>query len=82
MPVAGTAATRSFRRATVGTEHCITVQAPHGLCPTTQSAHVERCYAEARATLGLPPDTAMFGHILLTPRIRIPFADAPQLSRF
>jgi enamine deaminase RidA (YjgF/YER057c/UK114 family) len=66
MPVAGTAATRSFRGTTGGTEHFITVQAPPGLGLAAQIAHVEQGYAEARATLGLAADSAVFRRILLS----------------
>jgi len=66
MPVATSAATRSFRGATGGTEHFITVQAPPGLDLAAQITHVERGYAEARATLGLSPDSAVFRRIFLS----------------
>jgi enamine deaminase RidA (YjgF/YER057c/UK114 family) len=73
MPVAGTTATRSFRGMTGGTEHFITVQAPPGLGLAEQIGHVERRYAEARATLGLSADSAVFRRIFLS--------DAPNQAR-
>lgn len=66
MPVAGTAATRSFRGTTGGTEHFITVQAQAGPSLAAQIAHVEHRYAEARAALGLAADSAVFRRIFLS----------------
>jgi len=66
MPVVGTAATRSFRGPTGGTEHFITVQAAAGLGLAAQIKHVEHRYAEARTALGLSADSAVFRRIFLS----------------
>ncbi len=72
MPVADTIAATSFRGSFGGTEHFITVQAPAGLSLTRQIDHVKRCYAEARAALGVPQESAVFRRIYLS--------DAPNQS--
>ncbi len=66
MPVADTVAATSFRGAVGGTEHFITVQAPADLSLAGQIDHVQRNYAEARAALGVPPESAVFRRIYLS----------------
>jgi enamine deaminase RidA (YjgF/YER057c/UK114 family) len=64
MPVAG--ATNSFRGTMGGAEHFIMVQAPAGAGLEAQIAHVEDRYAEARAALGLSPESAVFRRVYLS----------------
>ena len=59
-------ATRSFRGATGGAEHFITVEAPAGDGLAEQLDQVERRYAEALDSIGLAPDTAVFRRIYLS----------------
>jgi enamine deaminase RidA (YjgF/YER057c/UK114 family) len=59
-------ATRSFRGATGGAEHYITVEALPGYGLAEQIHQVERRYAEAVDSLGLAPDTAVFRRIYLS----------------
>ncbi len=66
MQIAETVAARSFRGATGGSEHYIVIQAPGGLSFADQIAHVERHYAEAQASLGLAPATAIFRRLYLS----------------
>ena len=64
MPVAGT--TRSFRGSLGGAEHFIAIQAPATHDLDAQIEHVEKRYAEARAALGLAPESAVFRRIFLS----------------
>lgn len=49
-----------------GTEHYISVTAPHDLELAAQLNHVQASYVEAQEALGLAPDTAIFRRLFLS----------------
>ncbi|MGA7180003.1 MAG: Rid family hydrolase [Thiobacillaceae bacterium] len=57
---------RSFQGAAGGSEHFISVQAPHNLGLEEQVRLVQERYAVAQRTLGLAPETAVFRRIFLS----------------
>ncbi len=59
-------ASRSFHGATGGAEHFICIEAPADLGLGEQIEIVQRRYAEARQSLGLAPETAIFRRIFLS----------------
>ena len=59
-------ATRSFHGATGGAEHFICIEAPADLSLGEQVEVVQKRYAEARQSLGLAPETAIFRRIFLS----------------
>jgi enamine deaminase RidA (YjgF/YER057c/UK114 family) len=59
-------ASRSFRGATGGAEHFICVEAAAGLGLGEQIETVQERYAQARQSLGLAPETAVFRRIFLS----------------
>ncbi|MDA8128265.1 MAG: Rid family hydrolase [Betaproteobacteria bacterium] len=73
---------KSFHGATGGSEHFVSVDAPHTLGLEEQVRLVQARYAEAREALGLAPETAMFRRIFLSDAVnQVPMLCETDLVR-
>ena len=62
----GGIASRSFRGASAGTEHFISVESPANIAFSAQIEIIRERYAEATSSLGLTPETAVFRRVFLS----------------